>query len=167
MNTTTKPKRRFTGRDMLLIVVGFFALIFLMNAALAYFALGSWPGLLVKNGYDASQSYNQRAEQARIQAVLGWNSTFGISAGRAEFAITDKTGAPVRGLDLTVAAARPTNEAEDRMLEISELPDGTYGGAAALAPGSWVISVLAEDKTGGRHYRRQFRVFVAPQGDGS
>ncbi len=162
-----ETKGQFTGRHMLFLLVGFFAIIFLMNLVLTYFALGSWSGLLVRNGYDASQTYNQQIEQAREQDLLCWRSPFGTENGAGILRIVDRSGQPVRGLDITVAAARPTNEKEDRMLEFSENADGSYRGEAALSDGNWIISILAEDTSTARIYRRRFRIFIQPAGNGS
>lgn len=155
---------QFTGRHMSIVIVGFFVVIFLMNLALAYFAIGSWPGLLVRNGYDASQTYNQQIEQARLQNQLGWQSQLEIANDTAVLHMTDKTGVAISDLEITAAAARPTNESEDTMLTLTENADGSYGGDANLASGRWIISIRAEDKSGTQTYRYQFRVFV-PQRD--
>ena len=155
---------QFTGRHMSIVIVGFFVVIFLMNLVLAYFAIGSWPGLLVRNGYDASQTYNQQLEQARLQNQLGWQSQIEIGDDTAVLHITDKAGDAIPGLKITAAAARPTNESEDTMLTLTENANGSYVGDAHLSSGRWIISIRAQDNSGSQTYRYQFRVFV-PQRD--
>ncbi|MBZ0216400.1 MAG: FixH family protein [Fimbriimonadaceae bacterium] len=162
MATIKDTSGQFTGKHMLFLVVGFFVIIFLMNLVLAYFALGSWPGLLVRNGYDASQSYNEQIEQARIQNAYGWQSKLELDSDAAILRITGTSGNPVRGLMVTAAAARPTNESEDRILEVTENPDGSYQGSAPLSAGSWVISIRAENSAASQVYRRTFRILVQP-----
>lgn len=162
MNIIENGSWRFTGKHMLALVTGFFVIIFVMNLVLAYFALASWPGLLVRNGFDASQTYNQEIEQVRIQNQLGWQSSVELKQNRVVFRITDNTDNPLSGLKIVAAAARPTNEAEDRVLELKEMSGGIYQGKTALLSGNWVISVHATDESTARVYRRQFRIFVQP-----
>ena len=51
---------RFTGWHMVGVLGLFFGVTILVNLALAFFANGSWTGLIVKNSYVASQHYNER-----------------------------------------------------------------------------------------------------------
>jgi nitrogen fixation protein FixH len=60
---------------MLLIMLGFFGLIIGVNLTMAYLAVGSWPGLVVKNSYVASQQFNATLRDAAHQADLGWTGT--------------------------------------------------------------------------------------------
>ena len=55
----------FTGRHMLAVVFAFFAAIIAVNLVMAFLATGTFPGLVVKNSYVASQGYNQRLAETR------------------------------------------------------------------------------------------------------
>ena len=70
--------RPFTGRHMAIIIISFFAVIIAVNLTMAYFARSSWTGLVVKNSYVASQSFNRDAEIARQQQALGWQMTLNV-----------------------------------------------------------------------------------------
>jgi nitrogen fixation protein FixH len=56
--------------------------------------------------------------------------------------LTDRDGRPVRGLDVTAAAGRPSTTQEDRVLMLAEGEDG-YRAAETLAPGQWEVAVEA------------------------
>ena len=62
----------WTGRTVLLALVGAFVVIFAANFALIFTALGTLHGEEVENSYDASQVYNQKIAAARAQDELGW-----------------------------------------------------------------------------------------------
>ena len=55
----------FTGRHMLAVVFAFFGTIITVNLVMAFLATGTFPGLVVKNSYIASQHYNERLAETR------------------------------------------------------------------------------------------------------
>ncbi len=65
-------KGKFTGRKMLAIVVAFFAVIITVNLFMAYKAVGTFPGLVVKNSYVASQEFD-RNRTAPVGDLAGGN----------------------------------------------------------------------------------------------
>lgn len=149
---------QFTGRHMLMLIVSFFGVILIMNVALAWLALSSWPGLLARNGYRASQSYNQLIADAQVQSGLHWNSEIAYADGLIDLTIQDADGILVSGLDVTATAGRPTHDREDRDYTLNEIA-GAYTAAASLADGVWSVSVLGA-RDGDIVYRRHFRVLV-------
>ena len=163
--STDQTVREFTGRHMLIIIVSFFGVILAMNIAFAWLALSSWPGLLARNGYRASQSYNQQIAEAAVQSGLHWRSEITFTGDAIDLAIEEADGSPVTGLDVTATAGRPTHDREDIDYVLQEVA-GTYTSAADLAGGIWSISVQGA-RGGNVVYRRHFRVFVRTDAGGN
>jgi nitrogen fixation protein FixH len=160
---TKGTPREFTGRHMLLTLVAFFAVVIAANTVLAVVAVGSWTGLIVHNGYDASQHYNEVLADARRQQLLGWHSELEGSAGGLVFKIKDSTGRPLPGLAVDAKLGRPTDAADDRAVALYDRGNGLYVADSALAAGAWNVQVNAHDSAG-RHYRRIFRLWVRKDG---
>ncbi|MGE3830257.1 MAG: FixH family protein, partial [Parvibaculaceae bacterium] len=71
-NPTTASEWRVTGRFVFVLLVAFFGVIIAVNVTMAVFASRTWTGLVVENGYVASQHFNSELEQLRRQDKLGW-----------------------------------------------------------------------------------------------
>jgi nitrogen fixation protein FixH len=153
----------FTGRHMLAAIIGFFAVVVGANAVLAVVAAGSWTGLVARNGYVESQRYNEVLADARGQQRLGWRGELEAGAGGLVFKISDSTGRPLPGLAVAASLGRPTNEAEDRAVELDDRGGGLYAADGGLAAGAWNVEVTARDGAG-RRYRRIFRLWVREDG---
>ena len=136
--------RPLTGRKVLAIAVAAFGTIIAVNLTLAYSAVRTFPGVEVKNGYVASQSFErERAAQAR----LGWTSSARYRDGELTVRIVDRKGAPVWLREAAFRIGRPTTEARDLPMET------TATGWAAnldLAPGLWRLDIVGATATGER-----------------
>lgn len=153
--------KRFTGLHMFGVVCGFFVVVIAANAALAYYAMGSWSGLVVENSYVASQNYNSVLADARAQRALGWTSKLETAPDALVFILADKTGQAIAGAKVEAELERPSNSTEDRKVALREQPGGRYVHNGKLAAGLWNASVSVTD-TAGRRYRRDFRLNVKP-----
>lgn len=134
----SKP-REFTGRHMAIVTVSAFGVIILVNLALAYSAVKTFPGLEVKNSYVASQNFDERRD---AQTALGWTVKADAIGGLVILSITDSTGAPVEVKDLTAVVGRATHVRDDMS------PDFRFDGTAYVAPvelgaGNWNIRMTA------------------------
>ncbi|MCR9176756.1 MAG: FixH family protein [Alphaproteobacteria bacterium] len=164
MSTQYDPDtRRFTGRHMLLIMVAFFGLILSVNATMAYFAIGSWPGLVVPNSYIASQGFNEKLRDAARQADLGWTGALTYQEGAVVFDLRDHDGVPVRILSVTAKFGRPSSAVQDVRLELNPVAPGVAQLRHALAPGQWFadIEVRAAD---GKIWQKRWRLLVRAAG---
>ena len=97
--------RPLTGRKVLAIAVGAFSVIIAANIALAVAAVGTFPGLEVKNGYIASQTFE--AERA-AQAELGWVAEAVYEDGELQIDLLDRDGRPLPVESLITRVGRPT-----------------------------------------------------------
>jgi len=152
-------RREFTGFHMALCIGGFFATIIAVNLTLAVFANTTWSGLIVKNGYVASQQYNDFLAQARKQNALGWQAALAIENGQLVFKISDRDGAEISGLDVRARIGRPAHANDD--VDVRFLPEtaGVYIAAPALGNGQWSINLIADDGNGIR-FRRDFKLLI-------
>ena len=140
--------RSITGGHVLAILVTFFGIIIGVNATLAVLAVKSWTGLVVENGYVASQSFNLDLAEARRQAGLGWQESFGYANGRLTIVLSDSELRPIGRSSVTVKLQRPSTDREDHDLTLTEVAPGTYASAASLSPGLWDAETIVHGANG-------------------
>lgn len=146
--------RPLTGRKVLLIAVSAFAVIIAANMALVVAATGSFPGLIVKNSYVASQGFDARRDAAK---ALGWQTAVGYAKGRLRVELSDAVGAPLDGQMLTAVVGRPAQDSADQTLALAPM-DGGYAADIVLATGAWSVRLTAADAP---DYVALARLFVA------
>ncbi|MGG7568338.1 FixH family protein [Rhodovulum sp. DZ06] len=143
--------RPLTGKHVLLIAVAFFGVIISVNVYMMTQAIGGFPGLVVKNSYVASQSWDK---DRQAQLALGWDVAVSTAGHALHASFTDAEGRPLRGLDVQAVVGRPATLAEDR--EVALLPDpaqpGVYVMKTPLDDGMWRVEITAADGAGGRHH---------------
>lgn len=138
-DSETRSGKPLTGRKVLAIWMGAFAIILTANLALAINAVRSFPGLEVDNSYVASQTFN---EDLARQLALGWQIDARHEGGLLTLAFTDETGAPVEVAELDATLGRATHVRDDQTPDFTyEL--GTFTAPVALAPGNWNIRLVA------------------------
>lgn len=147
----SEPKQKeFTGRHMLLIMLGAFGIIITVNLTMAFNAVGTFPGVEVKNSYVASQNFdkNRAAQQS-----LGWTTDVRLEDDVLHLVITDAEGAPVRAELLDVTLGRSTHVRDD------QTPPFRWSGREFIAPvsldgGNWNIRLLAQAEDGTQFKQR-------------
>lgn len=151
--------RPFTGWHMATIIISFFAVIIAVNLTMAYFARSSWTGLVVKNSYVASQSFNRDAQIARQQQMLGWQMKLSVKREVVQLSILDRENQAMAGLRIRAVLQRPTDEAGDQILKLRESGVGVYRTDAVIGGGVWVADITAE-KSDKELVRFVQRIFV-------
>ena len=106
MRSATAP-REFTGRHMLASILAFFGVIIAVNLTMAYFANSTWSGLVVANGYIASQSFDDDLAKARAQDAMGWTVEVSHETNRVKVSFADRSNAPLSRHDGHRHAAPP------------------------------------------------------------
>ena len=165
--STSTAQSRLTGKHVLLILLGCFAVIGTVNATFVYYALSTKPGEEKGASYEVGLRYNNILAQEHSQTALGWSHVTEIAKGeRLRVAIVDKAGSPVAGLSMTGDFSRPATDKDDRNLVFQEINAGVYEAPlGAVAPGSWVLSFVAEKgRRGGEPdtYRVKERLWLSP-----
>ncbi|MCT8161777.1 FixH family protein [Pseudoruegeria sp. SHC-113] len=128
-----------TGRKVFLFVASAFGLIIAVNLFMATQAVRTFPGLEVKNGYVASQSFDTDRE---AQLALGWTVSAGYADGLLRLQILGPDGAPVQPDSLTGTLGRATHTKDD-MTPIFAWDGEAYTFPAELAPGNWNFRMVA------------------------
>lgn len=160
-----KLPRPVTGRFVLCCCIGFFGVIFGVNAVMMTIAIRTMPGLDVANGYVASQGMNREIEAMRSQTERGWTAEVaaGLSHGQAPVSISlsDKAGKPVTGLAVTARLAHPALTRADHSGALIERRPGVYAADIAdIQPGAWTLVVEASQH-GERVFASRNRVILA------
>ena len=153
------------GHHVLMVLVGFFGVMLIVNGIFVYFALATFSGGDTTNPYRKGLDYNETLAAAERLAARGWQAEIGYDdkSGHLSVSVRDRAGAPVTGLGLAAAFSRPATEKEDRTVGLTEAEPGVYTAEIMLAPGAWVISVApsAESDPSTPTYRLKHRLFVA------
>ena len=134
----------FTGKKMLAVTVGFFAVIIAVNSYMAYKAGATFPGIEVDNSYVASQNFNQRRNE---QLALGWELATDYENGKMLVTFTDQKGESVEVDNLRVLIGRTTIDRDDVEPAMARI-DGRYVAEVPLEKGQWMIKVWANAKDG-------------------
>lgn len=137
--------RTLNGWHVLGIFGGCFSIIIAVNLTLAYQAVATFPGVVSKNTYVASQKFE--AERA-AQEALGWTLDTKLADGQLSLQITDAAGLFVQPLITKATLGRATHVAQDMT------PAFTWNGTAFIAPapvapGYWTLwlEITAADGT--------------------
>ena len=116
-------------------------------------ALDSFPGLVVKNSYVASQGWNARTE---AQAALGWRTAIAYTEGQLQVDIRATDGSPVNNLGLSAKIGRPATTAQDHSIDLVPA-GGAYRAPLELAPGNWLIELSSRLNP---DYRQSTSIYV-------
>jgi nitrogen fixation protein FixH len=137
--------REITGRHVLVGTVAAFGVIIAANLTLAVNAIRTFPGLEVKNSYEASQVFER---ERAAQIALGWTVSAEVEDGELRLTITDAEGRPVNPPELTGIFGKATHVKSD------VTPEFVYQGGVHVArvpatPGNWNLRLkaVAEDGT--------------------
>lgn len=144
-STERDNKMEITGKHVLAGMVGAFGIIIAVNVTMAVKAVGTFPGLEVKNSYVASQEFDERRA---AQLALGWDVSAHVHGADLILSFRDADGAPVQPTITEATFGRATSVRDD------QTPAFTFDGQdfrapIAPGPGNWNLrlSALAEDGT--------------------
>lgn len=134
-------KRKFTGRHMLAVMLGFFGLVIAVNVTMATLAARTFGGTVVDNSYVASQRFNRWLAEGRAQERLGWNVRISLDRGRhVRVVLTDRIGA-LGGAEIIAVARHPLGRETDLPLGFRPAGNGLYLSQTALPAGRWQVHV--------------------------
>ncbi len=158
---------RLTGKHILIILLGFFGVVAVVNAAFIYLAVSTGPGEEQGATYEAGLRYNSTLAEERTQDTLHWrHQTLLPQGSRMRVAITNGDGAPVPGLAVAGRLSRPASKEADRSLVFREVDAGVYEADLGTAgAGSWILTFAAEKARPGSEpatYRVKERLWLSP-----
>ncbi|MBU3030818.1 FixH family protein [Paracoccus marinaquae] len=132
-------RRELTGRHVLAITLAAFGVIIAVNLVMAFMAVGTFPGLEVKNSYVASQGFDR---ERAAQDALGWTVTPNYDGRELTLSVTDDEGLPAPVESLAATIGRPTHERADLSPDFT-FEGGLFRAPLVLEPGIWNIHVTA------------------------
>jgi nitrogen fixation protein FixH len=148
MSEAGSQSKVLTGRHVLAIFGGFFAVVFAVNAYFLTVALTTHSGVVANEPYRKGLKYNERIEASDRQAKLGWSEKISFSSDHKHLvaAVHDRAGEPVLGLKLLAVLGRPATTREDQTLSFTETAPGRYEASISVTDdGAFVASVEAFD----------------------
>jgi len=158
--TADAAPRPITGRKVLLGMIGFFGVVIAVNVTMATLAVDSFTGVVVDNGYVASQQFNRWIARGEAEAAIGWRATASTPGGVPEVAVTDALGHPLAGASVTLHLHHPLRADDARRVTLAERGPGRYAAAAPLPRGQWEATVRIEKS--GRVVHVRDRLVVQP-----
>ena len=153
-----------TGRHVLLILVGFFGIIFAVNGWFLYSALSTHTGVVALEPYRKGLAYNERIAAEERQNALGWTDDLTIGRdGRIRLRLKNPSGEPVRTASVSGSIGRPASAGFDHPLAFTE-KDGVFvAEAGALPEGNWVVEAVVRAAPGQEPiYRLRKRIWLKP-----
>jgi nitrogen fixation protein FixH len=145
MNTPKAVRGEFTGRHMLLAIVGFFGVVIAVNVGMAVVSSVSWTGLVVQNSYVASQEFEDKRLAHIAQQQAGWRASLDYDGGTALLSVVDAGGRAIELGEPVLEINRPVGGHDDQKVSLSRRPDGVYAGPVTLGPGVWEARVSIAD----------------------
>jgi len=141
---------KLTGRHVLLMLLGFFGVLFAVNAVFVIAAVRSFPGETVSGAYSQGLAYNERLDARAAQRALGWRAELGLveRAGSPHVMarLFDAQGQGLDQLDVTVTLRPAAGRAADRSLALENRGRGDYlQSLDGLKSGVWEARLEARD----------------------
>lgn len=165
-NQKKRMPREITGRHVLLLMVGFFAVIIATDSWLVYKAVSTFGGIETQDAYRKGLAYNDRIAEERAQAALGWTKDARIEKNELRVSIRDKDQKGVGNLQITAVVGRPATNTSDLTLKLTEIGAGEYmATVGALEAGNWVATMEAREALSGSDrvvYQSKVRLWKAP-----
>ncbi len=162
MSTAISAKPGLTGRKVLLLFIGFFSIVFLVNGVMIHLALKTFPGVEDQRPYERGLNYDREIAQARAQAERGWQAQGSFapkSDGKAELAVslTDRNGKMLSGLAVKAQLTSSIARKHDLNLRLNEVSPGEYRADVDAASGSWMLDLVVT-QNGEQMFRSHNRI---------
>lgn len=143
-------------------VVAALAFVVMVNLAMVWSALVTFPGEAAHNGYDESNAYPALLRRAEAQRALGWRVTLAPEGGRGlRLSLEGRDGRPPGGMRIIALARRPVGPEEATPLHFAPGGDGVYHAAEPLpGAGQWDVLLTLRSAEGGE--MSVMRRIVAP-----
>ena len=141
---------RFTGRHAAMIIVGFFAVVIVVNLTMARFATSTFGGIVVENSYVASQEFNRWLDEAEAQRALGWDA---VTTWRPDNRLAVQLSGVPAGAELKATARHPVGRIPDHEIAFVSTRDDRFLSQTALPEGRWYLRL--EVNAAGKTWRRE------------
>jgi len=154
------------GGHVLMIFVGFFAVVFVVDGFMIYQAVSTFGGIETPDAYRKGVAYNESIAKDAQQSLLGWKDDVKVSGAprKLQVALRDKGDTPIAGKRLTATVGRPATDRYDVTLDLNETSPGLYEAALPGAGGgTWIVDLSAYDGGSGEPvYQARRRAWIGP-----
>src|SRR5436190_22415307 len=126
MPRSSVSPRPLTGRSVLIMLLGFFGVVFGVNFTMMRLAIATLPGTEVDSAYTASLGYEKEIAAAHDQNARSWQVDAHIQRGAdggatVQVEAHDTGGRPMTGLKFQGRLERPTDKRADLPIELAEV----------------------------------------------
>lgn len=140
-------EEKLKGWHVLMIMLGFFGVVFAVNGVFLYNAITSFPGEDVKKSYVQGLNYNQTLAARAAQIDMGWSAAAGIEGEEVVFQLTDAKAQPVSGRVVIAELRRRASANHDQTLALTALSEGEYTASVGkLDKGEWELRFTVMEK---------------------
>ena len=141
--------KELKGWHVLLIMLGFFGVLFAVNGVFLYHAITSFPGEDIKKSYVQGLSFNETLADRAAQAELGWSAEAGLVEDQLILRLLDAADAPLSSQLVVGELRRLASNHEDRAISFQPRMSGEYvAETGPLAAGQWLLRVNVFDAQG-------------------
>ena len=141
--------KELKGWHVLLIMFGFFGIMFSVNGVFLFHAITSFPGEDIKKSYVQGLSFNDTLAERAAQAELGWSAEAGLVDERLILRLQDAADAPLSSQLVVGELRRLATKDADRAISFQPLMGGEYvADIGSLASGQWLLRVNVFDAQG-------------------
>lgn len=150
LNSPARPsEKELKGWHVLLIMLGFFGVMFAVNGVFLYHAITSFPGEDVKKSYVQGLNYNDTLAARAAQAELGWTAEAGLVGRELVFRLSDAEGQPLSNYAVIGEIRRRATQDADRALVFQATTSGEYRvDMEGLDSGQWDLRISVFDAAG-------------------
>ena len=146
---SARPEKELKGWHVLLIMLGFFGVMFSVNGVFLFHAITSFPGEDIKKSYVQGLSFNDTLADRAAQAELGWTAEAGLVDDHLIVRLNDAADAPLSSQLVVGELRRLATKRDDRTISFQSRLHGEYAAqVGALAPGQWLLRVNVFDAQG-------------------
>ena len=151
-----RKTRELTGKHVLLCLLGFFGVVFAVNAIMVKAATSTFGGVETSSSYKAGLMFEREIARAEQQDELHWQVGGRISLSKTgeaalDVSARDAKGVPLEGITGRARLAHPADERRDRMIVLDLSSAGRFHGETQAEAGQWELIVDL--------YRGETRVF--------
>lgn len=139
-------QKTLKGWHVLLIMLGFFGVIFAVNGVFLYHAITSFPGEDVKKSYVQGLNYNTTLATRAAQAELGWTAEAGMQGDDLVFRLEDADGQPLSNFSVVGEIRRRATQGADQSIVFQAAGAGEYTvDGVDLEAGQWSLRISVFD----------------------
>jgi len=155
----SRPRFRLQGWHVLIMFVVFFGVDIGVNTVFMVSAYKTFPGETSITPYEDGLAYNAELRARRAQSALGWRFDAGADGtGGLRIDAFDRSGAPLRGLNVVARLRRPATDDGARVANFAETAPGIYLARGQHLAGAWDLALTARD-AGGRTATAERRLY--------